>query len=149
MHEAGRYARSHIQGCLLCAGKGFICEVCKHSEPIYPFDLNSIIQCEKCFSVFHPDCSSKLNNCPKCDRIEARNLKWHVTMSLTERSKSPTDISTTALAVSSHQHFTMTSNKAFYTMINAVLHYTTPTHALDSKLEGGCLGRIRRYIIFV
>ena len=104
MQEAARYARSHILGgCILCAGKGFICEVCKDSEPLYPFDLDSIIQCEKCFAVFHPDCSSKLKNCPKCDRVEARNLKWHVTMSLTERTKSPANVGeSTAVAVPSH-----------------------------------------------
>ena len=104
MQEAARYARAHILGgCILCAGKGFICEVCKDSEPLYPFDFDSIVQCEKCFAVFHPDCSSKLKNCPKCDRVEARNLKWHVSMSLTERSKSPANVAeSTAVAVPSH-----------------------------------------------
>lgn len=90
LQEAACFARSHILGgCILCAGKGFICEICKDSEPLYPFDLNSIVQCEKCFAVFHPNCSVLLTNCPKCDRIEARNLKWHVSMSLNERNKSP------------------------------------------------------------
>ena len=88
--DASKFGRSHILGgCILCAGKGFICEVCKDIKPLYPFDLDSIVQCEKCFAVFHPDCSEKLKHCPKCDRIEARNLKWHVTMSVNDRSKSP------------------------------------------------------------
>jgi uncharacterized C2H2 Zn-finger protein len=38
----------------------------------------SIAQCPKCFTVFHLECSATLTNCPKCDRIEARNLNWHV-----------------------------------------------------------------------
>jgi hypothetical protein len=25
------------------------------------------------------ECSTTLTNCPKCDRIEARNLNWHIT----------------------------------------------------------------------
>ena len=104
MQEAARFARTHILGgCILCAGKGFICEVCKDNEPIYPFDLKSIVQCEKCFGVFHPNCSLKLKNCPKCDRIEARNLKWHVTMSLNERAISPVKVGeSNAVVISSN-----------------------------------------------
>ena len=102
LQEAARFARSHILGgCILCAGKGFICEVCKDAEPLYPFDLNSIVQCEKCFAVFHPDCSSKLKNCPKCDRIDARNLNWHVTVSLNDRAKSPLTLGDTNAVVMS------------------------------------------------
>jgi hypothetical protein len=70
--------REHILTCVLCQGKGFICEVCRDSNPVYPFDLESITQCPKCFTVFHLECSVGLTNCPKCDRIEARNLNWHI-----------------------------------------------------------------------
>ena len=89
LQEVTRFARMHILGgCILCAGKGFICEVCKDKEPLYPFDLDSIVQCEKCFAVFHPECSFELKNCTKCDRIEARTLKWHVFMSQNDRELS-------------------------------------------------------------
>lgn len=102
--QASRICREHIFTCVLCQGKGFICELCRDNKPIYPFDLVSntppniwkkfhlifttfsflfiyqdgIGQCPKCFTVFHRDCSINLVNCPKCDRIEARNLNWHV-----------------------------------------------------------------------
>ena len=90
LQEVTRFARMHILGgCILCAGKGFICEVCKDKEPLYPFDLDSIVQCEKCFAVFHPECSFELKNCTKCDRIEARNIKWHVFLSQNDRELSP------------------------------------------------------------
>ena len=103
MQDVTRYARSHIVGgCILCAGKGFICEVCKDREPLYPFDLDSIVQCEKCFAVFHPECSARLENCPKCDRIEARNLKWHVMMSLNDREHSPVNAEHNSIEIPSN-----------------------------------------------
>lgn len=80
-----KFARDHILGCVLCSGKGFICEVCKEDRPIYPFDLDQIMQCKECFTVFHLDCSVKIPKCPKCDRIEARNLNWHVSLVRSQR----------------------------------------------------------------
>ncbi|QQP35094.1 Uncharacterized protein FKW44_023224, partial [Caligus rogercresseyi] len=59
-------SRNHILSCLICKGHGFICE------------LEKISQCEKCFTVFHKECSNSLISCPKCERIESRNLNWHV-----------------------------------------------------------------------
>ena len=101
MQEVARFARTHIADCILCAGKGFICEVCKDKDPLYPFDMESIVQCEKCFAVFHPECSSKLKNCPKCDRIEARHLKWHIFMSQNERAHSPVNVEHNSIEIPS------------------------------------------------
>ena len=42
-----------LKRCLVCAGKGFICEVCRDGSPVYPFHLEDISQCTKCFTVFH------------------------------------------------------------------------------------------------
>eukprot|EP00096_Caligus_rogercresseyi_P009413 TRINITY_DN3197_c0_g1_i2.p1 TRINITY_DN3197_c0_g1~~TRINITY_DN3197_c0_g1_i2.p1 ORF type:complete len:759 (+),score=252.56 TRINITY_DN3197_c0_g1_i2:190-2466(+) len=71
-------SRNHILSCLICKGHGFICEVCRALKPLYPFELEKISQCEKCFTVFHKECSNSLISCPKCERIESRNLNWHV-----------------------------------------------------------------------
>ncbi|TRY62922.1 hypothetical protein TCAL_05139 [Tigriopus californicus] len=79
LKQALQLGESHVLKCVLCSQKGFICEVCKTPKPIYPFHLEEISQCQQCFTVFHSDCSEKLDNCPKCERMSARNLNWHVT----------------------------------------------------------------------
>ena len=85
LSNAVKFAKSHIMSCILCSGKGFICNVCFDDEVIYPFDLDAIMQCNKCFTVFHLDCSVKMENCPKCDRIEARNLNFHISLAKSQR----------------------------------------------------------------
>lgn len=78
LRQAVRVCEEHIFSCVLCSGKGFICEVCRVDQPVYPFQMESISQCQMCFTVFHADCSLRLSSCPKCDRVEARGLNWHV-----------------------------------------------------------------------
>jgi hypothetical protein len=85
LRQAAHAGEQHIAGCELCSGKGFICEVCKADQPIYPFDLGCISQCQKCFQVFHLDCSARLTSCPRCDRREARSLNWLVRSSRMQR----------------------------------------------------------------
>ena len=80
-----KFSLGHILKCILCSGKGFICEICRQDQVIFPFELDSIMQCKKCFTVFHLDCSMKMTTCPKCDRIEARNLNWQVSLSKSQR----------------------------------------------------------------
>lgn len=65
--------RSHIMECAVCYGKGYLCELCRNDEVIFPFDSGSI-DCEKCNSLFHRVCWTKnLKVCPKCKRIERRS----------------------------------------------------------------------------
>jgi len=72
---------NHVSCCLVCSGRGFICELCKDKRPVYPFNLDSTSQCSECLTVIHSSCAAGLLNCPKCERLEARSLKWHVTNS--------------------------------------------------------------------
>jgi len=72
---------SHVTRCLICSGRGFICEICRDKKPVYPFNLDTTSQCKDCHTVFHSTCSKQLLHCPKCERMEARNLQWHVTNS--------------------------------------------------------------------
>lgn len=60
---------SHItQECLGCRGKGFICELCKSEDVIFPFDPRTDT-CNTCSSVFHQDCNLTWEGpCPKCAR---------------------------------------------------------------------------------
>ena len=86
MTEAAKLARNHIlKDCVLCSNRGFICELCRQGAPLYPFNLGSIMQCQKCFVVFHLECSKDITSCPKCDRLEARNLNWVVGMSKAQK----------------------------------------------------------------
>ena len=80
-----KFSLGHILKCILCSGKGFICEICRQDQVIFPFELDSIMQCKECYTVFHLDCSMKMTTCPKCDRIEARNLNWQVSLSKSQR----------------------------------------------------------------
>ena len=68
----------------MCAGKGFICEVCRGDDVVYPFS-DGITQCEKCCTVFHEECSGKVSSCPKCDRLESRDLDWQVSYARMKR----------------------------------------------------------------
>jgi len=68
----------HVTCCLVCSGRGFICELCRDKRPVYPFNLDTTSQCLECLTVFHSSCAAALSMCPKCERLEARSLNWHV-----------------------------------------------------------------------
>lgn len=87
LHSVVKFSLGHILKCILCAGKGYICEICRADQVIFPFELDSIMQCKQCFTVFHLDCSLKMTTCPKCDRIEARHLNWQISLSKSQRLK--------------------------------------------------------------
>lgn len=64
----------HIDSCLICSGRGFICEICKDKRPVYPYNLDTSSQCSDCFTVFHSTCAKSLIQCPRCERISSRAL---------------------------------------------------------------------------
>jgi len=78
LSRAVKVCLDHVNKCLVCRGRGFICELCHDKRPVYPFDLETTSQCESCYTVFHSNCSRNLDHCPKCERIAARSLNWHV-----------------------------------------------------------------------
>ncbi|KAK7085900.1 Differentially expressed in FDCP 8 [Halocaridina rubra] len=58
--------------CLVCQGKGYICEICDVSEIIFPFD-GGVVICSGCSTVLHHFCyTSRSTTCPRCLRQEAR-----------------------------------------------------------------------------
>lgn len=80
-------ALDHISGCELCLAKGFVCELCRAEAPIFPFQLNSVHECDDCHACYHSKCYLAHDNrlrkrltpgatlpiiCPKCERIDAR-----------------------------------------------------------------------------
>ena len=63
----------------------------RKGAPLYPFNLSSISQCQKCYVVFHLECSKDVESCPKCDRLEARNLNWQIAVSKAQRGADEED----------------------------------------------------------
>jgi len=83
--NAVRLCVKHVSSCLVCSGRGFICELCRDRKPVYPFNLDTTCQCVECLTVFHSTCAAGLATCPKCERLEARSLNWHVANSKLDR----------------------------------------------------------------
>ncbi|KAG6931937.1 RUN and cysteine rich domain containing beclin 1 interacting protein, partial [Chelydra serpentina] len=62
----------HVERCMLCQAKGFICEFCqKEEDVIFPFELNKCRTCEECKACYHKSCF-KSGCCPRCERLHAR-----------------------------------------------------------------------------
>ncbi|XP_014727141.1 PREDICTED: run domain Beclin-1 interacting and cysteine-rich containing protein isoform X4 [Sturnus vulgaris] len=62
----------HIDKCMLCQAKGFICEFCQNEDDIiFPFELNKCRTCEDCKACYHKSCF-KSTPCPRCERLRAR-----------------------------------------------------------------------------
>ncbi|XP_015281457.1 PREDICTED: run domain Beclin-1 interacting and cysteine-rich containing protein, partial [Gekko japonicus] len=62
----------HVEKCMLCQAKGFICEFCQNEEDIiFPFELNKCQTCEECKACYHRACF-RTGRCPKCERLRAR-----------------------------------------------------------------------------
>ncbi|XP_062354811.1 run domain Beclin-1-interacting and cysteine-rich domain-containing protein isoform X3 [Cinclus cinclus] len=62
----------HIDKCMLCQAKGFICEFCQNEDDIiFPFELNKCKTCEDCKACYHKSCF-KSAPCPRCERLQAR-----------------------------------------------------------------------------
>ncbi|OAF68343.1 Differentially expressed in FDCP 8 [Intoshia linei] len=84
----------HIKvDCLLCKGKGYVCEICSSEEIIYPFG-DDVTSCEKCYSLYHTYCYDKtVEQCPRCmrrlsrkrrdDKLESKSKKSSKTKSST------------------------------------------------------------------
>ncbi|CAG9576022.1 unnamed protein product [Danaus chrysippus] len=67
------FAKSHVLDCWLCSQKGFICEVCRDSKILYPFETATTYRCDECSSVFHSKCLNENTPCPKCKRRQDRS----------------------------------------------------------------------------
>ncbi|NXN37813.1 RUBIC protein, partial [Rhinoptilus africanus] len=62
----------HVEKCMLCQAKGFICEFCQNEgDIIFPFELNKCRTCEDCKACYHKSCF-KSTHCPRCQRLQAR-----------------------------------------------------------------------------
>ncbi|CAK1548382.1 unnamed protein product [Leptosia nina] len=72
LEKVVNYAKNHVMECWLCSQKGFICEVCKDTKILYPFETSTTYRCNECSSVFHAKCLNESFPCPKCKRRQDR-----------------------------------------------------------------------------
>ncbi|XP_062962299.1 run domain Beclin-1-interacting and cysteine-rich domain-containing protein isoform X6 [Cynocephalus volans] len=70
--ELTRTGAAHVERCMLCQAKGFICEFCQNEDDIiFPFELHKCRTCEECKACYHKACF-KSGSCPRCERLQAR-----------------------------------------------------------------------------
>ncbi|XP_076974150.1 run domain Beclin-1-interacting and cysteine-rich domain-containing protein isoform X3 [Tamandua tetradactyla] len=70
--ELTRAGAAHVEQCVLCQAKGFICEFCQNEDDvIFPFELYKCRTCEECKACYHKACF-KSGSCPRCERLQAR-----------------------------------------------------------------------------
>lgn len=75
LHKVSIVFETHVRSCEICKGKGYICEICGHNEPLFPFDDGSYF-CQKCNSMCHRSCwMRKGEKCKKCERLQRRELE--------------------------------------------------------------------------
>ncbi|KAH8852938.1 Run domain Beclin-1-interacting and cysteine-rich domain-containing protein [Schistosoma japonicum] len=60
----------HISICSRCLAFGFICEVCKSGQILFPFGQVNTVTCSGCSACFHRSCLQTPNpeTCPRCIR---------------------------------------------------------------------------------
>ncbi|KAL1785536.1 differentially expressed in FDCP 8-like isoform X1 [Sigmodon hispidus] len=63
----------HIKlDCEQCQAKGFVCELCKEGDVLFPFDSHTSV-CTDCSAVLHRDCYyDNSTTCPKCAQLNLR-----------------------------------------------------------------------------
>nr|CAD7438648.1 unnamed protein product [Timema bartmani] len=54
-----------------CSARGFVCEMCRSREVIFPWQLGRVARCPNCGACFHMSCWSP-SPCPRCIRLNAR-----------------------------------------------------------------------------
>lgn len=73
MKELLKLGTMHVEGCVLCQAKGFVCEFCGNDKDIiFPFQLNKCQRCEECHACYHRNCFRAGKDCPRCQRLAER-----------------------------------------------------------------------------
>ncbi|KAG7456921.1 hypothetical protein MATL_G00241060 [Megalops atlanticus] len=73
LRELLRSGSVHVDSCMLCQAKGFVCEFCGNDKDIiFPFELNKCQRCEDCKACYHRTCFKGGKECPRCQRLAER-----------------------------------------------------------------------------
>ncbi|XP_057619367.1 run domain Beclin-1-interacting and cysteine-rich domain-containing protein isoform X1 [Chionomys nivalis] len=92
--ELTRAGAAHVERCMLCQAKGFICEFCQNEDDvIFPFELQKCRTCEECKACYHKACF-KSGSCPRCERLQARRellAKQSLESYLSDYEEEPTE----------------------------------------------------------
>ncbi|EGG19945.1 RUN domain-containing protein [Cavenderia fasciculata] len=64
----------HVEKCVLCLAKGFVCEYCDDHTAIYPYHISTVSQCSNCKSFHHNKCQQLGKQCPKCLRLAKQRI---------------------------------------------------------------------------
>lgn len=92
--ELTRAGAAHVESCMLCQAKGFICEFCQNEDDvIFPFELHKCRTCEECKACYHKTCF-KSGSCPRCERLQARRellAKQSLESYLSDYEEEPTE----------------------------------------------------------
>ncbi|XP_027268626.1 run domain Beclin-1-interacting and cysteine-rich domain-containing protein isoform X1 [Cricetulus griseus] len=92
--ELTRAGAAHVERCMLCQAKGFICEFCQNEDDvIFPFELHKCRTCEECKACYHKVCF-KSGRCPRCERLQARRellAKQSLESYLSDYEEEPTE----------------------------------------------------------
>ncbi|XP_019579207.1 run domain Beclin-1-interacting and cysteine-rich domain-containing protein isoform X7 [Rhinolophus sinicus] len=92
--ELTRAGAAHVERCMLCQAKGFICEFCQNEDDIiFPFELHKCRTCEECKACYHKACF-KSGSCPRCERLQARRellAKHSLESFLSDYEEEPTE----------------------------------------------------------
>ncbi|XP_023407454.2 run domain Beclin-1-interacting and cysteine-rich domain-containing protein isoform X5 [Loxodonta africana] len=92
--ELTRAGATHVNRCMLCQAKGFICEFCQNEDDIiFPFELHKCRTCEECKACYHKACF-KSGSCPRCERLQARRellAKQSLESYLSDYEEEPTE----------------------------------------------------------
>ncbi|XP_017767901.1 PREDICTED: run domain Beclin-1-interacting and cysteine-rich domain-containing protein isoform X1 [Nicrophorus vespilloides] len=64
----------HVYECQLCLARGFICEICKKNDLLFPWRMGSVSRCKKCGCCFHITCWKESDDlpCRRCTRFGRR-----------------------------------------------------------------------------
>uniref|UniRef100_A0A8D0H2T8 Pleckstrin homology and RUN domain containing M1 n=1 Tax=Sphenodon punctatus TaxID=8508 RepID=A0A8D0H2T8_SPHPU len=77
-----QFASHHVYNCDLCTQRGFICQICNHSDIIFPFEFDTTTRCQECKTVFHSGCQAGVHACPRCVRRQKYQQKLQTNLIL-------------------------------------------------------------------
>ncbi|XP_030380718.1 run domain Beclin-1-interacting and cysteine-rich domain-containing protein [Scaptodrosophila lebanonensis] len=65
-------SEQHVQNCVLCTGRAFVCEYCDNAKLLYPWQ-RKVQRCLQCGACAHQSCwRARRESCQRCQRLNSR-----------------------------------------------------------------------------